>query len=108
MTTATAPTTLTAVRTWKSGKATVTVYMDGEVLNRAGGARAGRAQAALVTRWEVPGRTPKTSIYGIRGDLGAAQTEAHKLATATTMRHSGMVLECTPATWAAAVPVTEA
>lgn len=98
---------LTAVRTYKGAKATVTVYDGaGAVLDWAGGKRAERAQAALITRWadqSGPG------IYGLRADLSAAHTEAHRLVNNTTMKtRGGSVIPLNCPAWAIAVPVVDA
>lgn len=103
-------TDFTAVRTWNKPrtKATVTLTLPDGSTEKAGGKRAARAAAVIVVEWGHgywAGKGP--GIYGLRGDLHAAQTEAHKLATATTMRHHHVVLDRTPAKLAIAVPVEE-
>jgi hypothetical protein len=102
--TATAPAP-TAVRSWnRTGtKATITItYPDGST-RTAGGTRAARAQAVVLACWN----DDALGLYGVRGDLHAAQVEAHRLATRTTMRHAGHTFDVSPAREAVAVPVTE-
>jgi hypothetical protein len=69
--------TTTAVRTWKGSKAVITVTLPDGTTDTAGGNRAARAQAVIVTGpWQQDGRTwGNTSIYGLRGDLAKAQAE---------------------------------
>lgn len=105
---------LTAVRTWSGSaanpKAKVTVYLNGEMLDELGGKRAERAGAALVSKW---GHRERCGVWGLRKDLDAARTEAHRLATMTEMRtrgkygRPGSVIPLNHAEWARAVPVVE-
>src|SRR5215831_1883653 len=77
-----------AVRTWNRPrtKATITVFNDEhEVIAEAGGKRAERAQAVVMAAY---GEKP-LHLYGLRGDAHAAQVEATRLVTATTMRVGG-------------------
>jgi len=95
----------TAVRTWNSTrtKATVTVTLPDGRVKSLGGTRAARAEAALVYERRDTGQW---DVLGLRGDAGAAQVEAYRISSATTMRHGGALLEITP-TPAQAVPVME-
>lgn len=98
----------TAVRTHHGKQARITVYLDGVEVDRAGGARAQRAQAVIIAAWPRHDGTPKTpGIYGLRADAHAAEVEVHRLLTATTMRHRGTVLTVTPPALCVCVPVTE-
>jgi hypothetical protein len=113
-------TTYTAVRTWNRPhtKATVTLFENGVEIDRAGGARAGRAQAVIVTQWRVRrynaeggielGDLKPAGIYGLRGDAHAAQVEAVRLGEARNVksgRHGNYTT--TPADLAIAVIITE-
>ena len=100
--------TATAVRTWNGPrtKATITVTLaDGRTLT-AGGNRAARAAAVILTRWEWTGKP--LALYGLRADAHAARVEADRLARQTSMRHHGMRMAVTPAAEAYAIEITEA
>lgn len=101
-------TTYTAHRIFKGAKQFIVLYADGVEIDRAGGKRAERAQAALVVSYKD---AEPRGIWGLRADLAAAQTEARRLVTATTMRtgrYGQVSIPITTAKFAEAVPVTEA
>lgn len=93
----------TAHRVQKGSKFQVIVKRNGVEVDRIGGKRAERAQAVILAAW----RGRDLGVYGARSDADAAVTEAHRIATATTQRHRGHVLACTPADRALAVMVEE-
>jgi hypothetical protein len=94
---------LTATRTWKGDTALLTITFPDGTSTTAGGKRAARAAAVIVA---AEGDKPLT-FRGARGSLAAAQTEVHRMLTATTMRHGGATLTFPPSREAYAVPVTE-
>lgn len=96
--------TFTATRTRKGHKATVTVTGPGFGPIPLGGARADRAEAAIVT---CEAHLPAPKVHGLRGDLATAQTEARRLATQTSMKRQGVVLNFPAALWAVAVPIED-
>lgn len=91
---------ITAVRTYKGDRATITVTLPDGTTRTMGGARAARATAVLVDA---------DHRVSCRADLAAATTEAHRLSTATTRRssYSWEPVPCTPIA-TVAVAVTEA
>lgn len=101
---------LTAVRIYKGKRAIVTVYLDGDELDQLGGNRAARAAAALVTAWP---RDDRPGVWGLRADELAAQQEAHRLETRTSMttrgRHGrpGSTIPLNRPTWARSVHITD-
>lgn len=99
-------TTFTAIRTWHGKQARVTVFADGIEIAKAGGERAKRAQAVIVTKWH--GRDT-AGIYGLRSSVPAAMTEAVRLATPRTVknRHSTYTYDTTGADLAICVLVEE-
>lgn len=100
---------LTATRTMHGKSARVHLYADGVELAVLGGNRALRAQAVIVTQW--PHKALGAS--GLRQDLHAAEVEAHRLVTATSMRTRGRYgvpgssIPLNRPDFAAAVPVTD-
>lgn len=87
----------------------IVVTLDGVELGRAGGARAARAEAALVTCW--PARVPR--LAGLRKDLHAAQVEADRMESRTSMTtrgrygRPGSTIPLNRPDWAVAVPVVD-
>lgn len=111
---------LTAHRIYKGKAAYVVVMMDGAELDRLGGKRAERAQAAIVSLW--PARThgltgetitPTPGVSGLRADFAKAEQEAHRMVTNTHMRTrgrfgaQGSLIPLNRPTWAVAVPVQD-
>jgi hypothetical protein len=93
-----------AIRHWKGDRATITVTMpDGREMH-AGGKRAHRAQAVILARWSAG---DETTLYGCRGNLADAQSEAQRLRSATTRRIRGVDYPITPWLEAYVVQVTE-
>jgi len=97
---------ITATKKWNpSGtKATVTVTFENGDTQALGGARAARARAAIVANWNE-GRPP--GVIGLRADVEAAENEARRLMTATTMRHQGATVKRVPYAFAAAIIISE-
>ena len=94
----------TALRTWNGRKATVTVTLpDGSTLT-AGGARAERAAAVVVSRDSAA--TPYR--LALRSDPMAAATEAARKRTATSMVHAGHRFDIDPSEYAEAILVVDA
>jgi len=98
--------TITALRTWKGSKAVITIYLDGAELASLGGARAARAEAAIVADWSNWYPNNRWSVE-IRGDLKAAEMEAYRKATATTKGRGRAERPIRNPAMAVAVPVTE-
>lgn len=74
-----------------------------------GGSRAERAQAVIVVKW--PGERETPGVYGVRGDLHAAQFEAHRLVHQTERisrsryTRQTVTIPLNTCEWAIAVPV---
>ena len=82
----------------------VTVYRDGMPYLKAGGKRAGRAQAVILTEYDK--RWGKgVGLYGVRGDLARAQVEGLKLRTGGKRRTRGYIYEVQPYDVVIVVPV---
>lgn len=94
---------VTAVRTVKNGKATITVSLPDGTTRTVGGDRAARATVVLVEE-----RTNRQGAYAVccRGDRAAAEREAERQSTRTTMRHRGEDIPTRPIP-TVAVPVVE-
>lgn len=97
--------TFTAVRTRKGTKATITVTGPDFGPVTLGGTRAERAEAAIVT---CEAHLPAPKVTGLRGDLTTARSDAHRLATQTSMKRQGVTLNFKAALWSVAVPVVDA
>jgi hypothetical protein len=95
----------TAYRKWNhtGTKALVTVIFDDGSSEVLGGKRAERASAAIVCAYHGG----HARVLGLRADLTAAQSEAHRLVNTTTRRHQGATISRTPADYAVAVVITE-
>lgn len=93
--------------TRKGDKFKVVIHIDDEPAFEMGGARAGRAQAVIVTCWrdQTPGG------YGLRADLAKAEGEARglkrtEMKTRSRYTRQTAIIPLNPARYAVAVPVT--
>lgn len=102
---------LTARRIYQGSRPLIVVELAGLELARIGGKRAERAEAVLVSQWPTerdPSVLEAPGAWGCRADLKAAQAEANRLATQTSMRtRGGSIIPLRHAAWAIAVPVVD-
>ena len=98
-----------ALRTWKTKRngdrvATIELLVDGEVVQKVGGARCARAEAVVAcTRNDVS----NMHIFGVRGNMMNAITEANRMETATTFTIQGDKFPTKPWPYAKAIKVTD-
>lgn len=89
-----------AVRTWKNGKATITVRSKSRKLGirewEMGGNRAARAEAVFIGEWDPPDGGARQSHYGCRKTLEAAEREVRSCLSSASF------------VWAQAVAVVDA
>ena len=97
------PTTATAVRTVRNGKATITVTLSDGTSRELRGKRAERGAAVIVWHSRYRGG-PEMAC---RADLAAAYTEAQRITTQTEIRTRFGVVPCEPSAWAFVARVTE-
>lgn len=98
-----------ALRTWKTKRngdrvATIELLLDGEVVAKVGGNRCARAEAVIALKG-VDSDVPW--VYGVRGDLMKAMSEATKMETATTQKIDGVAFAVTPWPYARAIKVID-
>lgn len=101
----------TAVRTWNKAhtKATITIVVDTDdehVHRTAGGNRAARANAVVVTRYDYPSSTEPRYVIELRADRDAAvQLAAAHRRDVIKSRYSE--IRVTPCTWSIVLDVEE-
>lgn len=101
--------TTTAIRTHKNGKATVTITLPDGATVTMGGARAARAEVALVGKCLERG---EWYVSGLRADAKAGEAEAERIRTRTyfTIRNHvsrPVQIPCTPNPDFYAIRITE-
>jgi hypothetical protein len=94
-------------RVWRGKAAKLIVTIDGGQVAEMGGKRAERATAVVVSDWFSHYPNHRWSLE-CRKDFANAVSHAALVTSTKQIRHHGMLLDRTPADWAAAIEVTEA